>query len=77
MFLANPAFETGRYWLEKSDCFTCHEYSENNVGPGFTEIAAKYVTSEDMVDYLAERIKQGGSGVWGITPMNAHPDLKD
>src|SRR5690606_1333393 len=28
----------GRYWMEKSDCFTCHEMNHNTVGPAFQEI---------------------------------------
>jgi cytochrome c len=37
--------DKGRYWLEKSDCLTCHEWTENTVGPGFRQIADKYVGS--------------------------------
>jgi len=38
------------------------------VGPGFTEIAKKH---PGKVDYLASKIKAGGSGVWGAIPMPA------
>jgi len=67
--------DRGRYWLEKSDCFTCHEWNENTVGPGFSQIAGKYTGTDEVVQYLVERVKQGGSGTWGNALMNPHPDL--
>jgi cytochrome c len=36
------------------------------VGPGFADIAAKHA---GKADYLAGKIKAGGSGVWGEIPM--------
>ena len=69
--------DKGRYWLEKSDCPTCHEWSENNVGPSFSAIAEKYSATEDVIAYLSNRIRQGGSGVWGSAIMNPHPTLDD
>jgi cytochrome c len=71
------SLETARYWLEKSDCFTCHEYTGNTVGPGFMEVAQKYAETDEVVNYLTSRIREGGSGVWGDTPMNPHPDFSD
>ena len=44
------------------------------VGPGFAEIAKK---NAGKVDYLAEKIKAGGTGVWGSIPMPAQPNLSD
>lgn len=67
----------GRYWLEKSDCFTCHEWNENTVGPGFSTIAGHYSRTAEVVDYLVEKVRAGGSGVWGATLMNPHPNLAD
>ena len=36
------------------------------MGPSFVEIAKKY---NGKTDYLAGKIKAGGSGVWGEIPM--------
>ena len=36
------------------------------VGPGFVDIAKKHA---GKTDYLAGKIKTGGSGVWGEIPM--------
>lgn len=67
----------GKYWMERSDCFTCHEWSEKTVGPGFQEIAEKYSNDGKTVELLIKKIKEGGSGVWGEAAMNPHPNLED
>lgn len=50
----------------KHACTACHAATGKLVGPSFAEIAAKY---PGKVDYLAGKIKAGGSGVWGEIPM--------
>lgn len=67
----------GRYWIERSDCLTCHQWTENTVGPGFLQIAARYSDKEEVVSSLVNRVKHGGSGNWGTAAMNSHPDLHD
>ena len=67
----------GRYWMEKSDCLTCHELDTKTVGPSFREIAQRYSDEKTTVQYLIRKIKEGGSGVWSTTPMNAHPNLAE
>lgn len=49
-------------------CTACHAMDQRTVGPAFTEIARKHA---GRVDYLAAKIKSGGSGVWGAIPMPA------
>ncbi|MEQ6118632.1 c-type cytochrome [Reichenbachiella sp. MALMAid0571] len=65
----------GRYWIEKSDCFTCHDWTEKTVGPAFQQIAEKYSKEDEVVTQLAVKVQQGGSGVWGQAAMNPHPQL--
>jgi cytochrome c len=65
----------GRYFMEKSDCMTCHEIDRQTVGPAFRQIAQKYPREKTATHYLMRKIREGGSGVWGTTPMNPHPDL--
>jgi cytochrome c len=67
----------GRYWMEKSDCFTCHEIDKKTVGPSFQEIAGKYGDQENPSINLIPKVKMGGSGVWGNSPMTPHSDLTD
>ena len=67
----------GRYWMEKSDCLTCHELDKNTVGPSFTAIAQKYPREKEVIKALITKVKDGGSGVWGTAGMSAHPTLAE
>ncbi len=58
-------------------CTACHAVDKPIVGPAYKDVAAKYAGRADAVDYLANKIKNGGSGVWGNVPMPAHPALTD
>jgi len=69
--------DVGRYWLQKSDCFTCHEWSENTVGPGFQQIAQEYTVDDEVIGRLIQKVREGGSGIWGDAVMNPHPDLSE
>ena len=46
------------------------------VGPSYKEIAAKYAGNAGAVAQLEQKVKIGGSGAWGATPMppNNVPD---
>jgi cytochrome c len=50
----------------KNGCTVCHGVSNKIVGPAFTDIAKKHA---GKADYLAGKIKSGGSGLWGPIPM--------
>ncbi|MEP7107133.1 MAG: c-type cytochrome [Ferruginibacter sp.] len=67
----------GRYFMEKSDCFTCHEIDKNTVGPSLHRIAQQYPNEKKIIQKLAGKVKAGGTGVWGIAVMNAHPNLNE
>ena len=67
----------GRYYIEKSDCFTCHEIDQKTVGPSFHQLAERYQNEKTTVQNLITKVKEGGSGVWGTSLMNAHPNLKE
>jgi cytochrome c551/c552 len=54
--------------LGKNNCTACHAQDRKVVGPSFNDIAKKY---PGKADYLAGKIKSGGSGVWGAIPMPA------
>lgn len=56
---------------QKYACTACHGMDSKILGPSFREIAKKYTARADGVDYLAGKIKAGGSGVWGAVPMPA------
>ena len=59
--------------LTKHTCTACHAQDRKVVGPSFNDIAKKY---PGKAEYLAGKIKSGGSGIWGavtMPPQNA-PD---
>ena len=53
----------------KGTCLACHGLERKVVGPGFSEIAAKYKGDAKAEAYLAGKIRSGGQGVWGAIPM--------
>ncbi|HUQ64509.1 MAG TPA: c-type cytochrome, partial [Flavitalea sp.] len=67
----------GRLWMEKSDCFTCHEIDKNTVGPSLQEIAGRYGNQENPSGRLISNIKMGSTGVWGTNVMTPHADLTE
>jgi S-disulfanyl-L-cysteine oxidoreductase SoxD len=59
---------------QKNNCTACHAPDQRVVGPSWGEIAKKH---EGQADYLAGKIRSGGSGVWGaiaMPPQTALPD---
>ncbi|MEZ4905787.1 MAG: c-type cytochrome [Spirosomataceae bacterium] len=67
----------GRAIIEKSDCFICHKIEENEVGPSFQRIAQRYPNNKQSISYLTQKIREGGTGVWGGGVMNSHALLTD
>jgi cytochrome c len=61
----------------KNACFGCHQVNRAVVGPSFQQIASKYRTDPGAEPKLMQKIKQGGSGVWGMLPMPSHPNMND
>ena len=70
---SNPDYQKGVEIVAQSDCFTCHKIDEKNIGPAWRDVAKKYAGQDTAVTYLAHKIINGGSGVWGQVPMAAHP----
>lgn len=65
----------GKNLIGKNDCKSCHNTYVKTIGPSYNAIAEKYATSDDNVIYLVNKIRNGGSGIWGQVPMSAHPEL--
>ena len=63
--------------MESLDCRSCHKNNEMSMGPSFLAVSTKYKNNPNAIAYLSNKIKKGGSGVWGNTAMPAHPDLSD
>ncbi|HEX3380698.1 MAG TPA: c-type cytochrome [Paraburkholderia sp.] len=58
-------------------CMGCHALDRKLVGPSFQQIAAKYKGDAQASARLARKVKDGGSGVWGMIPMPAHQSMSD
>ena len=54
---------------QKSGCIACHNVDKKVIGPAYKEVAAKYATDKDALTKLSEKVKKGGTGVWGQIPM--------
>ena len=61
---------------KKKNCLACHAVDNNVVGPGDKDIAKKYA-GQDATAKLSGKIRQGGSGVWGVVPMPANPQVTE
>jgi len=61
--------------LVKDGCYSCHDVNGARIGPPLRAVAGLYRTDPQAVDKLTQKVLHGGSGVWGPTPMIAHPQL--
>ena len=62
--------------MTKAGCMACHAKDKKIVGPSFKDIAAKYKGQSDLVAKLSEKVRKGGSGVFGPVPMAPNPPEK-
>ena len=69
--LADQALATSK------NCMACHAVDKKLVGPSYKDVAKKYAGQKDAVDKLAAKIRGGGSGVWGVIPMPANPQVNE
>ncbi len=67
----------GEKLAQGSDCSSCHAVDHQVVGPAYIDIAKRYAGQTGIVEKLAERIRNGGSGNWGKVAMTPHPNLTD
>jgi cytochrome c len=75
--LATPAWSaTPDEAMNKAGCMACHTKDKKLVGPSFKDIAAKYKGQPDAVAKLSEKVRKGGSGVFGPVPMAPNPPDK-
>ena len=71
------ALPLGAQHIKSSDCVACHNETKKTVGPAYLTIAEKYADDDATQLKLAEKIKNGGSGVWGAAAMTPHPNIDD
>jgi cytochrome c len=63
--------------MKKNGCNACHAEDKKVIGPSYKDVANKYKGDATAAAKLAEKVKKGGSGVWGPIPMPPNPNVKD
>jgi cytochrome c len=63
--------------LSKSGCLACHAVDKKLVGPAYKDVANKYRGQPDAEAKLMQKVKNGGSGVWGQVPMPPNGQVPD
>ena len=70
--------EQGRHLLMDQICLSCHRVDEKIIGPSFTQISTKYSQDQKSINYLSQKIIEGGTGNWPgniIMPANSNVSL--
>jgi cytochrome c len=62
---------------KKYNCLACHQVDKKVVGPAYKDVAKKYKGKSGAAAMLADKVKKGGSGVWGPIPMPPNPAVPD
>jgi cytochrome c len=75
-FSGGRAFADEELYKTKN-CFACHRIDRNHLAPQFKAIAAKYAGEKGVEEMLVKKIREGGVGVWGVTPMPPQPQVTD
>lgn len=73
LLIPTQALADGEALARKSGCMACHAVDSRVVGPSFREIAAKYRGDKEAAKKLAQKVRTGGSGSFGSTPMLPAP----
>ncbi len=60
-----------------SGCLACHSVDKKLVGPGYKEVANRYRKDKGAEANLVQKVKAGGTGVWGDVPMPPNAHVKD
>jgi cytochrome c len=62
---------------KKHACFACHAVDKKLVGPSYKDVAAKYRADKGAEAKLFDKVKKGGTGVWGQVPMPPNAAVPD
>jgi cytochrome c len=63
--------------MQKDGCIACHNVDKKIVGPAYQDVAAKYKGDTGALAKLTQKVKAGGSGVWGSIPMPPNSFVPD
>jgi len=68
-------FARAEVMINEGDCRSCHSMNRESIGPTYREIAERYKNDKETINYLSNKIINGGKGAWGEVTMSAHPDM--
>ena len=68
---------TGQTLAQNNGCLACHDFEQARVGPAFSAIAARYKQNANSAVVMRDKIRSGGSGVWGSVPMPPQAHIPD
>jgi len=74
--LASPSWADMALATSKN-CVSCHHTDRKLVGPAYKEVAKRYANDPLALAALTTKIQKGGSGVWGVVPMPANPQVSE
>lgn len=68
--------------MKKDGCAACHDTDKKVIGPAFRDVAAKYNDDKEAAAKLRDKVKKGGTHVWGEAAMPPNvlasdADIKD
>lgn len=69
--------DAGEDLIKKSGCTACHAIDKKVLGPAYHDVAMKYKGDASAPAKLQEKVKKGGSGVWGQVPMPPNTQVSD
>lgn len=69
--------DAGQDLLQKNGCTACHAIDKKIIGPAYKDVAEKYRGDKGAAAKLEEKVKKGGSGVWGPVPMPPNTAVSD
>ena len=71
------AAEAGEGLAKENGCLACHNVDRKVVGPSYKAVAKKYKGDSGAAARLAEKVRNGGKGVWGPAPMPPQTKVSD
>lgn len=69
MLAAPVRADDGEAIIKKARCVACHAVDKKLVGPAYKDVAAKYKDHKEAEAALFDKVRKGGTGVWGQIPM--------
>ena len=74
--LTAPLAQASEAIVKKARCVACHTVDAKRVGPAYKDVAEKYKGNAGAAGKLFDKVRNGGSGIWGDVPMIPHDASK-